>query len=79
MLHHFIQGLVRVVGVLQAHNFHFVKLVQTVQTTDVCPITARLTSEARSVACVFDREITFCQDIASVQVGHRHFSRWDKV
>ena len=63
---------------IDLYNFYFVKLMQTIQSTNIFAITARFTSETRGVTTEFDGKfLLFDQDIA-VDIGQWHFSRWDE-
>ena len=79
MFHHLIQNGIRVFRVSQLNDFHFVKLMQSVQSPDIFSVRSGFTSETWRISCHFYRQIIHFQYCISENIGQRHLCRWDHV
>ena len=55
------------------YDFHFIKLVQTVQSAYILAVGTGFPAETGRIGHVFHRKILTFQDGIAVNVGHRHF------
>ena len=79
MRDHLVEGGVGVLGLLHAHDFDLVELVQAVQAADVLAVGAGLAAEARRVGRQALRDLVLRQNDVAEDVGHGHLGRRDHV
>ena len=78
VVEHLVQALVRVTWLVDAYNLYLVKLVQTVQATNVLAVATSLTTEAGRVSAALDREILLVEDNIAEDVGYRNLGCRDE-
>ena len=61
------------------YQFHFVKLVESIESSDMRTPRAGLSSEARGIAYIFDRQLRFIEDYIPIEISQRNFSCGDQV
>ncbi len=76
---HFFEGSVAVLGFLDAHDFHLIELVETVEAAHVLAVAAGFATEACRVGAVLDGELVAGDDDVTVEVGDRYFGGGDEV
>ena len=77
--HHFVQSSVAVLGLLYAHNFHFVKLVQAVKAAHVFAVGTGLTAEAGRVGGKLLGELVGAEDDVTEDVGDGNLGGRDHI
>ena len=79
MVFHILQSGIAVFGTLYAHDLHFVELVQTVEATYILAVAACLAAETCRVGAVLFGKLFLAEDHVTVDIGHGHFCRGDKI
>ena len=77
--HQLLEGVLRILGLLEAHQLHLVELVLADEAPGVLAVASRLAAEAGGERAVLEREPRALEDLVPVVVGHRHFGRGDQV
>ena len=79
MVQHLLVGLFAVLRLVNAHQFHFGELVQTVQAAHVLAVGTGLAAEALRVGAVLDGELLLVQNHVAVDVRHGDFGGRNQV
>ncbi len=79
MEYHFFEHLVALYGVHQLYDLHFVELMQAIEATDILPIAAGFTAEARRIRRHSDRELSFFQHLVAEDVRYWNFGSGDQI
>ena len=79
MVFHLLEGCVRVFGALDADDFDFVKLVQTVEAAYILAVASGFATPAGAVSTVLDRQTVGGNDYIAIEVGDGDFGSGDEV
>ena len=73
------QALVGVLGCVDAHYFHLVKLMQSVQSAHVFSIATGFAAEAGRVGAALDRQALLIENDVSEDVGYRYLGSRNQI
>ena len=74
---HLLEGFIRLVGVLEHHDFYFVKLVYPVEPPHMGAIRAGLPAETRGIGRHLNREVALIEDGIPVNIRDWHLGCGD--
>ena len=79
MVQHLLQRAIRMLGLIDTHEFHLIKLMQTIQSPHILAITAGLATKASRISAALDRQIFLIENLIAENIRDRHFGRRNQI
>ena len=77
MVEHFVPRRIRMLGLINADNLDFVKLMKTVQAADIFAIATSLATKACRIGATFDGKVFLVEYFIAKNVSHGDLRRWN--